>query len=156
MYNVGLRKKRFILPRKLCEEKNTVFACFKTYVNYLYRTVLSSNGIISYIAQAQHFREPQISKGQNRSSCCDKFVFQKVYLFKHVSQLPPSIWSVLLEYLHHFYITIFYGVVLDICFCLFLFAALLLFFSLSFLFLAKILALVVKMQPLPQLLLNWI
>ena len=91
MYNVGLRKKRFILPRKLCEEKNTVFACFKTYVNYLYRTVLSSNGIISYIAQAQHFREPQISKGQNRSSYCDKFVFQKVYLFKHVSQLPPSI-----------------------------------------------------------------
>ena len=48
MYNVGLRKKRYILPGKLYEEKNTVFACFKTYVNYLYRSVLSSNGIICY------------------------------------------------------------------------------------------------------------
>ena len=115
MYNVGLRKKRYILPGKLYEEKNTVFACFKTYVNYLYRSVLSSNGIISYIAQTQHFRESQIPKDQNWSSRCDKFVFQKVYLFKHVSQLLPSIWSVLLEYLQHFYVIIFYGVFFEIC-----------------------------------------
>ena len=65
MYNVGLRKKRYILPGKLYEEKNTVFACFKTCVNYLYRSILSSSGIISYIAQTQHFRESQIPKDQN-------------------------------------------------------------------------------------------
>ena len=124
MYNVGLRKKRYILPGKLFEQKNTVFACFKTFVNYLYRSVLCSNGIISYIAQTQHFRESRISKYQNWSSRCDKFVFQKVYLFKHVSQLLPSIWSVLLEYLHHFYVIIFYGVFFMY---LFLFVTLLLF-----------------------------
>ena len=65
MYNVGLRKKRYILPGKLYEEKNTVFACFKTYVNYLYRSVLSFNGIISYIAQTQYLRESQIPKYHN-------------------------------------------------------------------------------------------
>ena len=64
MYNVKLRKKRYILPGKLYEEKNTVFTCFKTYVNYLYQSVLSSDGIISYIAQTQHFRESQIPKNQ--------------------------------------------------------------------------------------------
>ena len=124
MYNVGLRKKRYILPGKLFEQKNTVFACFKTFVNYLYRSVHCSNGIISFIAQTQHFRESRISKYQNWSSRCDKFVFQKVYLFKHVSQLLPSIWSVLLEYLHHFYVIIFYGVFFMY---LFLFVTLLLF-----------------------------
>ena len=162
MYNVGLRKKRYMLPGKLYEEKNTVFAFFKTYVNYLYRSVLSSNGIISYIAQTQHFRESQIPKDQNWSSRCDKFVFQKVYLFKHVSQLLPSIWSVLLEYLHHFYVIIFYGFFFRYLF-LFVFVCgfaavllLFLFFSLSFSFLAKILALAIKMQPLQQPLLNWI
>ena len=45
MGNVDLR---CILPGKLYEEKNTVFACFKTYANYLYQSVLSSNCIISY------------------------------------------------------------------------------------------------------------
>ena len=90
MYNVGLRKKRYMLPGKLYEEKNTVFAFFKTYVNYLYRSVLSSNGIISYIAQAQHFREYQIPEDQTSSSRFDKFVCN-LYLFKHVSQLLPLI-----------------------------------------------------------------
>ena len=65
MYNVCLRKKRYILPGKLYEEKNNVFDFFKTYLNYLYRSVLSSNGMISYIAQTQHFREYQIPKEQN-------------------------------------------------------------------------------------------
>ena len=150
MYNVGLRKKRCILPGKLYEEKKMVFAFFKTYVNYLYRSVLSSNGIISYIAQTQHFRESQIPKDQNWSSRCDKFVFQKVYLFKHVSQLLPSIWSVLLEYLHHFYVIMFYGVFF--LRYLFLFVALLLFCccfcSFLFRFPDQILALAIKMQPL--------
>ena len=127
MYNVCLRKKRYILLGKLYEEKNTVFAFFKTFVNHQYRSVLSSNGMISYIAQTQHFREYQIPKDQNWSSRCDKFVFLKVYLFKHVYKLLPSIWSVLLEYLHYFYVITFSGVFLDICFCLFLFVALLLF-----------------------------
>ena len=128
MYNVGLWKKRYILPGKLYEEKNTVFACFKTYVNYLYRSVLSSNGIISYITQTQDFCESQITKVQNWNSRCDKFVFQKVYVFKHVSQLLPSVWPVSLEYLHHFCFIIFYGIFFwGTCFCLFLFVALLLF-----------------------------
>ena len=41
-----------------------------------------------------------------------------MYLFKHVSHLLPSIWSVLLEYLHHFHVAIFYR---DFLRCLFLF-----------------------------------
>ena len=44
-------------------------------------------------------------------------LFFKKYLFKHVFQLLPSIWSFLLECLHHFYVVIFYGVFLR---CLFL------------------------------------
>ena len=62
---------------------------------------------------------------------------------KYVSLLLSSIWSVLLEYLHHFHVVIFYGVFSR---CLFLFAfvcgfaavlLLLLFFSLSFSFLGQ-------------------
>ena len=102
MYNVGLRQKRYILPRKLYEEKNTVFVCFKTYVNYLYRSVLSSNGIISYIAQTQHFRESQIPKDQNWSFRCDKFVFQKIYQF-----------NVIISYG-------FFEIFVLVCFCLWL------------------------------------
>ena len=77
MYNVDLRKKRYILEGKLYEEKNTVFACFKTYVSYY--TDQFFLPIISYIAQNQHFREYQIPKDQNWSSRCDEFVFQKAY-----------------------------------------------------------------------------
>ena len=135
MYSVDLKKKWCILPGKLYKEKNTVFACLKTYVNALYRSVLTSNGMILFIAQNQHFCESEIAKDQNWSFCCDKFAF---HLFKHVFQLLPSIWSVLLEYLHHFYVVIFYGVFLR---CLFLFIfvlLLLLFFLVLFLFLAKI------------------
>ena len=42
------------------EEKNTVF----DRVIYLSRSALSSNDIISYIAQTQHFCESQIPKDQ--------------------------------------------------------------------------------------------
>ena len=42
------------------EEKNTVFACFKTYINNPYRLALSSNDIISYVAQRQHFRDAPV------------------------------------------------------------------------------------------------
>ena len=88
--------------------------------------------------------------------------FQKVYLFKRVSQLLPSISSILLEYLHHFYVIIFYGVFFRYLF-LFVFVCgftdvllSFLFFSLSFSFMPKILALAIKMQLLQQPLLNWI
>ena len=47
------------------EEKNTAFACFKTYVNYLSESALSSNDIIIYIVQTQPFCESQIPKEQN-------------------------------------------------------------------------------------------
>ena len=81
------------------------------------------------------------------------FLKKYIYLFKHVSQLLLPIWSVLLEYLHHFYVVIFYRVFLRCLFlCVFVcgFHAVLLlflFFSLLFSFLAKI-CLTVKLQPL--------
>ena len=72
----------------------------------------------------------------------------------------PSISSVLLEYLHNFYVVIFYVDFLRcsplfVLVCGFAVALLLfLFFSLLFSFLAKNLALAVKIQPLQQPLLN--
>ena len=141
-----MQKKWCILPGKLCKEKKTVFACVKTYVNALYQSVLTSNVILLCIAQNQHFRKSEIPKDQNWCSRCDKFVS---HLFKHVFQLLLSIWPVLLEYLHHFYVVIFFGVFWDVCFCLSFFVVLLCFavtFILSsFVFIfAKILALAVK------------
>ena len=159
MYNVDLRKKGSFYQAN-CRKRKTRFLLVSKHVNYLCRSLLSSNCIISYIAQTQYFRDSQIPQNQNWRSCCDNFVFQKVYLFKHVSQLLSLIWSVLLEYLHHFYVVISYGVFLRCLIfffrCLFLLVLLLffLFFSLSFSFLAKILTLAVTIQPLQQPLLN--
>ena len=60
----------------------------------------------------------KFQKIKTEASGVIKFVFQKVYLFKHVFQLLPIIWSVLLECLHHFYVVIFHGVFFwDVCFC---------------------------------------
>ena len=106
----------------------------------------------------------KFQKIKTEASVCDKFVFQKVYffffkkfvyLFKHAFQLLPSIWSVLLECLHHFYVVIFYRVFFEMFVFVFvcgfaLFFLLLLFFSVLFLFLAKILAPTVKIQTLQQ------
>ena len=159
MYNVDLRKKGCFYQAN-CRKRKTRFLLVSKHVNYLCRSLLSSNCIISYIAQTQYFRDSQIPQNQNWRSCCDNFVFQKVYLFKHVSQLLSLIWSVLLEYLHHFNVVISYGVFLRCLIfffrCLFLLVLLLffLFFSLSFSFLAKILTLAVTIQPLQQPLLN--
>ena len=159
MYNVDLRKKGCFYQAN-CRKRKTRFLLVSKHVNYLCRSLLSSNCIISYIAQTQYFRDSQIPQNQNWRSCCDNFVFQKVYLFKHVSQLLSLIWSVLLEYLHHFYVVISYGVFLRCLIfffrCLFLLVLLLffLFFSLSFSFLAKILTLAVTIQPLQQPLLK--
>ena len=159
MYNVDLRKKGCFYQAN-CRKRKTRFLLVSKHVNYLCRSLLSSNCIISYIAQTQYFRDSQIPQNQNWRSCCDNFVFQKVYLFKHVSQLLSLIWSVLLEYLHHFYVVISYEVFLRCLIfffrCLFLLVLLLffLFFSLSFSFLAKILTLAVTIQPLQQPLLN--
>ena len=90
--------------------------------------------------------------------CEDKnftFLFLKIFItiqllemhgslrVKHLSRLLSSMWSVLLEYLHHFHVVIFYRVFSR---CLFLFAfvcgfaavlLLFLFFSLSFSFLGQ-------------------
>ena len=159
MYNVDLRKKG-CFDQANCTKRKTRFLLVSKHVKYRCRSLLSSNCIISYIAQTQYFRDSQIPQNQNWRSCCDNFVFQKVYLFKHVSQLLSLIWSVLLEYLHHFYVVISYGVFLRCLIfffrCLFLLVLLLffLFFSLSFSFLAKILTLAVTIQPLQQPLLN--
>ena len=155
MYNAGLRKKQYILPPKLYEEKNTNFNCFKTYLSYLYRSVLSSNSIISYISRTQHFRESQIPKDQSWSFKKCIYLSMSPSYFDQSDQFYYNVCTTfMLPYLMEFF--------LDICFCLFLFVAFLLlcccflFFSLSFTFLAKILALAVKMQALQQPLLNWI
>ena len=152
MYNVDLRKKRCFLPGKLYEEKKNGFTCFKTYVNYLHRSVLSCNCITSYVAQIQHFRESKISKDQNWSSASGKFVLQKVYLFKHVSEILLPIWSVLLictTFMLSYFMEFFW----DVCFYVFLFVVLMLFcccfcsFLCCFHFWPKFL-LLVKIQPL--------
>ena len=79
----------------------------------------------------------KFSKDQNWSSRCNEFVFQKVYLSKYVFWILPSIWSVLLEYLHHFYVAIFYEVFFEMfaffCFCCYLVVAFVLF---SFVFIS--------------------
>ena len=85
MCNIDLRKKWCILPDKLYKEKNTVFVCFKTYVNPLYRSVPSTDGVISYIAQTQHFREFQIFKRSKLKLplqwiCFSKSIFIEVCL----------------------------------------------------------------------------
>ena len=46
-------------------KRRTQFLLVSKHVNYLSQAALSSNDIISYIAQTQHFRESQIPKDQN-------------------------------------------------------------------------------------------
>ena len=70
--------------KKMYKEKNTALACFKTYINALYRSVLFTDGVISYIAQTQHFRESQFQKIKSKLKLSLRFDFQKVYLFKYV------------------------------------------------------------------------
>ena len=119
MYNVGLQKKRYILPGKLHEEKNTVFACFKTYV----KLPIS----ISFFFQWYHIIYCSIPKDQDWSFRCDKFVFQKVYLFKQ----SPSYFHQSDQFYQNicttFMLSHFREFFLDVCFCLLLFVALLLF-----------------------------
>ena len=158
MHNVDSRKKDMYSTRQIeRRERRTRFLLASKYMwlNYLSRSALSYNDIISYNVQTQHFRESQIPKCQNWCCRYDQFFFQKVYLIKHVSQLLPSIYSVLLEYLHHFYVVIFYGVFLKMFafVCSFWFCFL---FSLSFSFPTKILSLAAKIQPQQQPLLNWL
>ena len=156
MHNLGLRKERCILGKQY-EEKITFFTSFKAYVNYLYCSVLSSNCIISYIAQTQHFRNLKFQKTKTEAPVVINLFFKKyidlsisrIY-FHQSDQLYQNICTTfMLSYLMEFFFR-----------CLFLFVVLLLFccsfcfFCLSFLFLAKILALTVKIKPLQHALFN--
>ena len=64
MCNVDLQRKRYILQDKQYKEKNTVFACFKTHVNYLSHQLFLPMKSYIYIAQTQHFCECRIRKDQ--------------------------------------------------------------------------------------------
>ena len=160
MYNVDLRKERCILPGKMYHEKNTVFACFKRQVNAPYRSVLSSNGIISYIAQIQYFRESQFQKTKTEAPVVINLFFKKyIYLSmssKYFDQSDQFYQNICTTFMLPYLLKFFWK-------CLFLFVfvfgfaavlLLLLFFSFSFSFLVKSLALALKIQTLQQLLLN--
>ena len=56
-------------------KRRTVFACFKTYVNCLSQSALYYDGITSYIAQTQHFRESRIPKDPLREKCPNTEIF---------------------------------------------------------------------------------
>ena len=72
--------------------------------------------MISILVQTQHFRESQIQKHQNWSSRCDKFHFQKVYLYKRVFHLLPSVSLLLLEHLNLFLFILTFAVVVSFLF----------------------------------------
>ena len=62
-------------------EKNTVFACFKTYVNYLSRSTLSPNDIISYIAQTSISMNSKFQKTKTDASVVINLFFKKYSIF---------------------------------------------------------------------------
>ena len=143
--------------RKIVRRQKYGFCLFQNIcklprLNYLDQLFLP---IISYhiLLKLRISVNLKFQKTKTDAPTCDKFIFEKVYLFKHASQLLPSILPVLLQYLHHFCAVIFSGVCFEmftfICWfcCCFL-------FLLSFSFLAKLLSLAVKTQPLQQPLLN--
>ena len=131
--------------RQIVQNKNAGFACSKR-VNSRFRWTLSSNDIISCSNSAF----PWLSNSKRPSLMLSLW-------WNCVSQLLPSMWSVLLEYLCHSYVFMDYGVFLR---CLFLFFfrcfCCCYLFSLWSSFLARILSLAVKMQQLRQPLLNWL
>ena len=56
-------------------------ACVKTYINALYRSVFFTDGVISYIAQTQHFRESQFQKIKTEALVAMNLIFKKyIYL----------------------------------------------------------------------------
>ena len=126
--------------RQMVRKKERSFCLFKTCKS---RSTLSS----IYINSCSNSAFPGISNSKRAN-------LMLPFWQNCVSHLLPSIWSVLLEYLYRFYAVMYYGVfwrclffIFLCCFCL---------FSLCFSFLAKILSLAVKMQPLRQPLLNWL
>ena len=77
--------------KKMYEEKNTALACFKTYINALYRSVLFTDGVISYIAQTQHFRESQFQKIKTEALVAMNLIFKKhIYLSMFSKYLDQS------------------------------------------------------------------
>ena len=124
MYNVGLGKKRYILPGKLQVEKNTVFACFRTYINCLYRSILSFSCIISFIISISMKLKFQKTKTEAPAAIINLFFKKYIYLSMSPGYFHQS------DRFYQNICTSFmlsYGFFLDICFSLFLFVALLLF-----------------------------
>ena len=87
------------------------FCLFKTDVNSLSRSTVSSNNIVSCSNSA--FLWLFTSKIPN---------LMLPFWWNCVSHLLPSIWSVLLEYLYHFYIVMDYRIFLRCLFCCCLFS----------------------------------
>ena len=121
MYNVNLRKKQCILPGKMYHEKNTVFACFKRQVNALYRSVLSSNGIISYIAQIQYFRESQFQKTKTEAPVVINLFFKKyIYLSmssKYFDQSDQFYQNICTTFMLPYFLKFFLEMFVFVCFC---------------------------------------
>ena len=126
---VQREKHGFCLFQNICKSSISISSFYRwCYIIYCSNTALP--WILNFISANLKF-----SKDQNWSSRCNEFVFQKVYLSKYVFWILPSIWSVLLEYLHHFYVAIFYGVLFMRYLFLFIFVfgfAVVVFFSFDF------------------------
>ena len=137
--------------RQMVRTKERSFCLFKPCVNFLYGSILFSNDVISWSNSAfpwiSNFKRPNL---------------MLPFWQKCVSQLLPSIWSVLLEYLYQFQLLWIMELFWDVfcccccCCCFFRCFCCCCFFSPWFSFLVKILSLAVKMQRLRQPLLNWL
>ena len=163
MCNADLHKKQSILPGKLYEEKNTVFACFKTYVNYPYRSILYSYDIISYIVQTLDFLNLIFQKIKTDAHVVINLFFKKyiylsispTYFYQSDQFYQNSCTAFMLSYFMEFFLVHILYLLLLVYVCSF--AVVLLLFLvvlLSFSYWTKVLSIAIKIQPLQQALLN--
>ena len=134
-----------------CTKRKTWFLLVSKHVNALYGSVLTSSGSILYIAQTQHFHESQIPKIKTEASIVINLFFKKyIYLSFPVTSINLiSFIRMFAPLLCCYILRSFFEMFVFVCgFALFF--LLLLFFSVLFLFLAKILAPTVKIQTLQQ------
>ena len=110
-----------------CTKRRTRFLLVSKNVNALYRSVLTSNGSLLYIAQTQHFCESQIPKIKSEASVVINLFFKKyIYLSMSSSyfhQSDPFYQSVCTTFMLLYFTEFFLR-----CLFLFLFMVLLCFF----------------------------
>ena len=124
-----------------CTKRKTWFLLVSKHVNALYGSVLTSNGMILYIAQNQHFRESQIPKIKTEASVVINLFFKKyiylsfpvtsINLISFIRMFAPLLCCYILWVIFEMFV--FGFSCLQFCSVLLL----LLFFSVLFLFLAK-------------------